>query len=59
MDHLQFGDPRKPHVYQDFIDAVRGISEASKFFSIPVVGGKVSFHNEDKNGNPIKPTPWW
>ncbi|BCS91672.1 phosphoribosylformylglycinamidine synthase subunit PurL [Metallosphaera javensis (ex Sakai et al. 2022)] len=57
VDHLQFGDPRKPNVYQDFIDAVRGISEASKFFSIPVVGGKVSFHNEDKNGNPIKPTP--
>jgi len=57
VDHLQFGDPRKPEVYQDFVDSIRGISEAAKFFSVPIVGGKVSFHNEDKNGNPIKPTP--
>ncbi|AEB94413.1 MAG: phosphoribosylformylglycinamidine synthase subunit PurL [Metallosphaera sp.] len=57
VDHLQFGDPRKPHVYQDFIESLRGIAEASRFFSTPIVGGKVSFHNEDKDGNPIKPTP--
>lgn len=57
VDHLQFGDPRKPEVYHDFVEAVRGIAEASKFFSIPIVGGKVSFYNENKNGTPIKPTP--
>ena len=57
VDHLQFGDPRKPEVYNDFIEAIRGIAEASKFFSIPIVGGKVSFYNENKNGIPIKPTP--
>jgi len=57
VDHLQFGDPRKPEVYNDFVEAVRGIAEASKFFSIPIVGGKVSFYNENKNGIAIKPTP--
>ncbi len=57
VDHLQFGDPRKPEVYASFVDAVRGISEAAKFFNTPIVGGKVSFHNENKEGKPIKPTP--
>ncbi|MGC9105903.1 MAG: phosphoribosylformylglycinamidine synthase subunit PurL [Thermoprotei archaeon] len=57
VDHLQFGDPRKPEVYASFVDAVRGISEAAKFFNTPIVGGKVSFHNENKEGRPIKPTP--
>ncbi|MCI2414363.1 MAG: phosphoribosylformylglycinamidine synthase subunit PurL [Candidatus Aramenus sp.] len=57
VDHLQFGDPRKPEIYSNFVDAVRGIGEAARFFSIPIVGGKVSFYNENKNGVPIKPTP--
>jgi len=57
VDHLQFGDPRKPEVYASFVDAVRGISEAARFFGTPIVGGKVSFHNENKDGKPIKPTP--
>jgi len=57
VDHLQFGDPRKPEVYNDFVEAIRGIAEAAKFFSIPIVGGKVSFYNENKEGIPIKPTP--
>ena len=57
VDHLQFGDPRKPEVYYTFVEALRGIAEAAKFFNTPVVGGKVSFHNENKEGKPIKPTP--
>ncbi|TRM74135.1 phosphoribosylformylglycinamidine synthase subunit PurL, partial [Sulfolobus sp. B5] len=57
VDHLQFGDPKKPEVYNDFVDAVRGIGEAARFFNIPIVGGKVSFYNENNRGIPIKPTP--
>ncbi|BFH74524.1 phosphoribosylformylglycinamidine synthase subunit PurL [Sulfurisphaera javensis] len=57
VDHLQFGDPRKPDVYYSFVEAIRGIAEASKFFQTPIVGGKVSFYNENKEGKPIKPTP--
>ncbi len=57
VDHLQFGDPRKPEVYGAFIESIRGISEASKVFNVPIVGGKVSFYNENKDGKPIKHTP--
>jgi phosphoribosylformylglycinamidine synthase subunit II (EC 6.3.5.3) len=57
VDHLQFGDPKKPKVYAKFVEAVRGISEAARFFNIPIVGGKVSFYNENSKGEPIKPTP--
>ncbi|MBB5252332.1 phosphoribosylformylglycinamidine synthase subunit PurL [Sulfurisphaera ohwakuensis] len=57
VDHLQFGDPKKPEVYYSFVEAIRGIAEASKFFSTPIVGGKVSFYNENKEGKAIKPTP--
>ncbi len=57
VDHLQFGDPKKPEVYYQFVEAVRGIAEASKYFGTPIVGGKVSFYNENKEGKPIKPTP--
>ncbi len=57
VDHLQFGDPRKPEVYGSFIESIRGMSEASRVFNVPIVGGKVSFYNENKEGNPIKHTP--
>ncbi|NON62803.1 phosphoribosylformylglycinamidine synthase subunit PurL [Acidianus sp. RZ1] len=57
VDHLQFGDPRRPEVYQDFVNSVRGISEASKVLNVPIVGGKVSFYNENLRGEAIKPTP--
>lgn len=39
VDHLQFGDPNKPEVYYEFLEAVRGIGEASRFFITPIVGG--------------------
>lgn len=57
VDHLQFGDPKKPKVYTAFVNAIRGISDAARFFSIPIVGGKVSFYNENSKGEAIKPTP--
>ncbi|MEM0373482.1 MAG: phosphoribosylformylglycinamidine synthase subunit PurL [Sulfolobaceae archaeon] len=57
VDHLQFGDPRKPEIYYYFEEALRGIAEASRFFKIPIVGGKVSFYNENNKGEAIKPTP--
>jgi phosphoribosylformylglycinamidine synthase len=46
VDHLQFGDPSDPEVYWSFGE------------SIPVVGGKVSFYNEDSSTKlAIKPSP--
>ncbi len=58
VDHLQFGDPSDPEVYWSFSQAVEGMSEYCRKVGLPVVGGKVSFYNEDEEtGRPIKPAP--
>ncbi len=56
VDHLQFGNPENPEVFWTFLESLKGISEFSKHFDIPCVGGKVSLYNETPQG-PIKPTP--
>ena len=58
VDHLQFGDPSDPEVYWSFSQSLKGMSSYCRAFGLPVVGGKVSFYNEDEvTGSPIKPTP--
>lgn len=58
VDHLQFGDPGDPEVYWSFAQAVRGISDYCRAVGVPVVGGKVSFYNQDEHTRkPIKPSP--
>lgn len=56
VDHLQFGNPENPEIFWTFLESLKGISEFSKHFDIPCVGGKVSLYNETPQG-PIKPTP--
>jgi phosphoribosylformylglycinamidine synthase len=60
-DCLNFGNPERPEVMQQFADAVDGIADACRALSVPVVSGNVSFYNEtiDKAGRPrgILPTP--
>jgi len=56
VDHLQFGNPENPEIFWTFLESLKGISEFSKHFEIPCVGGKVSLYNETPQG-PIKPTP--
>jgi phosphoribosylformylglycinamidine synthase len=56
VDHLQFGNPENPEIFWTFLESLKGITEFSKFFNIPCVGGKVSLYNETPQG-PIKPTP--
>lgn len=55
-DCLNFGNPEKPDRYWQFVEAVRGIAEASRFFGLPIVSGNVSFYNENPHGA-IYPTP--
>ncbi|MGD0478032.1 MAG: phosphoribosylformylglycinamidine synthase subunit PurL [Nitrososphaerales archaeon] len=58
VDHLQFGDPGDTEVYWGFAESVRGISDYCREVGVPVVGGKVSFYNQDEHtGTPIKPSP--
>ena len=55
-DGLNFGDPFNPEIYWQFANVVKGITEACKFFDIPVVSGNVSFNNENPQGA-VYPTP--
>jgi phosphoribosylformylglycinamidine synthase subunit PurL len=53
---LNFGNPEKPHVAWQLVEAVEGISNACRALGVPVVGGNVSLYNEAPTG-PIFPTP--
>lgn len=58
LDHCQFGDPNNGEVFWAFSQTVKGIADACRSFSLPCIGGKVSFYNEDKEtGRAIKPSP--
>ena len=57
LDHCQFGDPNNPEVFWTFVETIKGIADACKRFSLPCIGGKVSFYNEDtETRTAIKPT---
>jgi phosphoribosylformylglycinamidine synthase subunit PurL len=53
---LNFGNPEKPHVAWQLVEAVEGLAEACEVLGVPVVGGNVSLYNEAPGG-PIFPTP--
>jgi phosphoribosylformylglycinamidine synthase len=55
-DCLNFGNPERPEVMGQFEAAVRGLSDACRALSTPVVSGNVSFYNET-DGQAILPTP--
>lgn len=55
-----FGNPYNPEIYWQFVNAVKGMSEACKKFSTPVTGGNVSFYNQaSMNGEveAVMPSP--
>ena len=55
-DCLNFGNPEKPDIYFQFVEACRGIGEACRAFGTPVTGGNVSLYNQNPTGA-IDPTP--
>jgi len=63
-DCLCFGNPEKPQQMWEFVEAVRGISDAcnaitlkhNQKHSTPIIAGNVSFYNESKSGA-IPPSP--
>ena len=55
-DCLNFGDPRKPEVYYQLRECVRGMADACRALGVPVVSGNVSLYNETQ-GEAIYPTP--
>ncbi len=57
---LNFGNPYNPEVYWQFVNAIKGMSEACLRFNTPVTGGNVSFYNQMSiNGKvePVFPAP--
>jgi phosphoribosylformylglycinamidine synthase len=63
-DCLNFGNPEIEEVFQDFVDAVRGIGDAARGIGmkdsdepIPIISGNVSFYNQSSAGNAILPSP--
>lgn len=55
-DNLNFGNPEKPEIMGQIVEAIEGIGAACKAFDYPVISGNVSLYNET-GGNPILPTP--
>lgn len=57
---LNFGNPYNKEVYWQFVNVIKGMSEACLRFETPVTGGNVSFYNQtemDGVVEPVKPTP--
>jgi phosphoribosylformylglycinamidine synthase II len=53
---LNFGNPERPEIMWQFVEAVEGIAEACKALDVPITGGNVSLYNET-DGRAIHPTP--
>jgi len=48
LDHCQFGDPNDERIFGAFSMTVKGIADFANVLSLPCVGGKVSFYNQDE-----------
>ncbi|GBD21912.1 Phosphoribosylformylglycinamidine synthase subunit PurL [bacterium HR28] len=55
-DCLNFGNPERPEVYYQLVQAIEGMAEACTVLGVPVVSGNVSLYNETE-GRSIPPTP--
>ena len=55
-NNLNFGNPQRPHIMGQFVEAVQGMGEACRALDYPVISGNVSLYNET-SGNAILPTP--
>ena len=55
-DNLNFGNPERPEIMGQFVMAIKGLEEACRMLSFPIVSGNVSLYNET-SGRAILPTP--
>ena len=53
---LNYGNPYDPEVYYQFVESIKGMTEACNKFNTPVTGGNVSFYNQSPSGA-VYPTP--
>jgi phosphoribosylformylglycinamidine synthase subunit PurL len=55
-NNLNFGNPERPEIMAQLVEAVEGMADACRFFDTPITGGNVSLYNETL-GEGIYPTP--
>ena len=55
-NNLNFGNPEKPEIMAQLVEAIEGLGEACRHFGTPITGGNVSLYNETL-GNGIDPAP--
>jgi phosphoribosylformylglycinamidine synthase II len=53
---LNFGNPERPEVAHQMVEAIRGMSDACRVLGVPVISGNVSLYNESES-QAIYPTP--
>jgi len=53
---LNFGNPERPEIMAQLVEAIEGMGEACRFFETPITGGNVSLYNETL-GEAVYPTP--
>lgn len=59
-DCLNFGNPDRPEIMWQLVEAIEGMADACEFFGVPVVSGNVSLYNETVERGEIRniyPTP--
>jgi phosphoribosylformylglycinamidine synthase len=55
--NMDFGDPHASDVNWQFVEAVQGVSEACRRFSLPVMGSNANFNKHTTDDGSIFPTP--
>ena len=55
-NNLNFGNPERPEIMAQLVEAIEGMAEACTHFETPITGGNVSLYNETL-GEAIWPTP--
>ncbi len=55
-DNLNYANPERPEIMGQFVQSIKGMTEACEALAYPVVAGNVSLYNET-NGVGIPPTP--
>jgi phosphoribosylformylglycinamidine synthase len=55
-NNLNFGNPERPDIMWQLVEAIEGIAEACRALEVPITGGNVSLYNETE-GRAVFPTP--
>jgi phosphoribosylformylglycinamidine synthase len=55
-NNLNFGNPERPEIMAQIVEAIEGMAEACAVFETPITGGNVSLYNETL-GEAVFPSP--